>query len=226
MNDNKKEFLARYGSVKHIDDLLNDKSFYSPETVLENPMVTPEHHEKLFRRDGPIYYKTKVIKSPGFPSHMREEVMTHSNPHIRGAFASRSDITDEEFHHMKHDNDPNVIHALVDEYTKPMDSKLDNRISDIIHNGPDYARSVVAKNHELASHHVYDVLSSGDTTSIANVANHNINLNPDHLKTLSEHPDFRIRGRLAMNRELPDHIREKLRNDPDENARLFANGKW
>lgn len=219
---NKDNFLARYGSENHIDSLIGNKYFHDKEILLKNPSITAEQHEKLFNMDAPTRLKAAVAGSEGLPKNLRHTIMTHSHGHVRSTFARRNDITDEEFNHLRHDNDPNVIHALVDEYAKPNDSKLDNRVSDIIHNGPDYARSVVAKNHGLASHHVYDVLSSGDTTSIANVANHNVNLNPDHLKTLSDHPDFRVRGRLAMNRELPDHIREKLRNDPDENVRTFA----
>lgn len=229
--ENKKDFLARYGSAKHIDQLLNDNTFHDKEFVLNNPMVTAEHHGKLFDIDGPISNKEAVARSEYLPRNMRHGIMTHPHIQVRAAFARRPDITDAEFQHLKHDSHPAVIQHMADWRFRPFaQEKLTNeRISDIVKNGPDFARQVVAKQRDLPSEHVYDIIGHGDKTkgsgdiaAIAEVAQHNINLNPDHLKTLSEHPDFRVRGRLAMNREIPDHIRTKLLNDENDTVKQFA----
>lgn len=218
----KKEFLARYGSEKHIDDIIADKTFHEKELVLKNPMVNAGHHEKLFRMDGPIHQKSEVARSKNLPQNLRHEIMTHPNVNVRNNFANRADISDAEFQHMKHDSSSVVIRGLVDEYSRPPNADVDSRISDIIHNGPEIARNTIAGIHDLQSHHVYDILKSDHIPAITEVAQHNINLNPDHIKTLSEHPDFRVRGRLTMNREIPDYVLSKLSTDEHDTVSHLA----
>ena len=216
ITDKNRDFLTQYGSAKHIDKLLDDRDL-DPHAIIKNPNFNDRHHEKLFHNGRTTANKIAVIQSKRFPSSLRHDAMTHENPTIRGVFASREDITDEEFNHLKHDENKGVVHSLVDEYATP--EQFDSRISDIIKNGPDSARSVVAEIHNLPIHHVDDILKSNDDSAIGNIAHHHVNLTPNHLKTLSEHPDWIVRSKLAMNREVPDHIREKLLSDTDERVR-------
>ena len=86
ITDNNKNFLARFGSEKHIDKFINDEEPYVRTNVARNPNLQTHHIDRLLN-DEHHQVRASVVGNPNLKPHHIDKLSNDRDSYVRATLA-------------------------------------------------------------------------------------------------------------------------------------------
>lgn len=233
---NREIFLARYGSEKHIDSLIDQPEYLTQ--IAENPSLTDKHKIQISANKGSDYHidvakRTIAVKSEHLPDEARHNFMTDENSNVRHAFSSRDDLRDHEIEHLSHDPSEGVISNIVRDSKNPENSEETRKwrqipswkhdlVMKFINNGPFHAQKALASSHDIPPKYIDHIANLNNETLDANLAKHATRMTIGQYERFANHPSAAVRTHLATKFSTPMYILHKLKDDPHDIVSTIA----
>lgn len=164
----KNRFLAKYGSEKHVNDIMKDRQFISD--VLRNPLLSPVHINTIINGNFQTYHKRAAVTHPNASHENLMNAITHANDddweakYLGSGAIRRIDATDKHVDKVLDTGNNNLIyHTLVnDDFNKYQSRHLEklasHPVSDI---------RIVVASHYNTSNDVLKKLSDDSSESVS-----------------------------------------------------------
>lgn len=202
-----KEFLARYGSLAHVDELMKTPDGYAGHNyakaqIAKNPIISDEHLSNLANHRS-YEVRKHVINNPNAKSeHIDSALKAHTDPYssskLFNAVLNSPVVTSNHISHM--------IHLLDDRTSETARYHLVKRILD---------------HHAKRSRNIDELVSHPDDIVREATASHK-SLTSDHIDKLSNDHDWEVRSEVASNPNIQEHQLRKLITDDDDGVKDAA----
>lgn len=191
----KEQFLARYGSAKHVDELMSkNPNTYIRDAILENPFASDTHVKKIFDHD----------KQYRIPSHIIRSLLNREPP-----------PTGLHEHIIKHNYDGNIFKKTISTANK---DQLDHIARYTSYNGADTILDKIVE-HPLADNQTFHNLMMNQTPHVVRHFMDDPDIKPEHLETVyHNHTDHGLQFDAITHEKAPISI---LKDASENHPRKF-----
>jgi len=222
MRQEKKNFLARYGSAKHLDELIKDPTV-EPYDMLANPHFTNDHLQKAIDMDYPHLHQ--IANAPYVHKNATPEqkdfFANHSNERVTSRFLNYQFVEPRHIEPiLKKVEDSRrfsssgttAMNLASQRAATPDQFNRMVKINDI------HMNQRLSANPSLPEEHIPKFINSSIVMNRMNIATHP-KLKPEHMETLSNDERQFVRTNIAGRKDLPEHLIHKLANDESDSVR-------
>lgn len=217
MEQNKANFLARFGSAKHLEDALEN-----PHTdmynAMSNPLFDHTHIQKLI--DSGHAGVRDIIN--------HRDLFEKATPEQINHFAKTKN-TATNLSYKIHELESRHIDSMLDVFEKHYNTQLGKNLGGMQKATPEqfdrmvkmddiHMNQSLATNPNLPEKHIPRFMNSSIVLNRMNIAKHP-KLTPEQMETLSNDESQFVRSKLATRRDLPVHIIHKLAVDESPSVR-------
>jgi len=222
MDTAKQNFLARYGSAKHLDTILDNHNT-DMYNAMGNPFFDHTHIQKLIDsghggiRDAMIHPDFMAKSTPEQIDQLAKDKSTATT-------------LSNNIHTLKPHHIDSMLNVLEKHYNAQLAGNLGNmqtatpeQLTRMVHIDDPHMNQSLAKNRNLPEEHIPRFMNSSINLNRCYIAGHP-KLQPKHMETLSNDENQFVRSALAKRKDLPTHIIHKLAHDesPSVRSEIFS----
>lgn len=109
ITDKNKEFLASFGTEKHVDELMNDEDSDMMSDIAKNPNLQPHHIDRLI---ADPYVRNLITDHPNLQPHHIDKLVKDSSWLVRASISRHSNLQSHHIEKLSRDEDSAVRNAL------------------------------------------------------------------------------------------------------------------
>lgn len=210
------DFLTQYGSKEHLDKILGDPRT-STYAAMNNPYLDHSHIQKLIDMNHESLHE--ITYHPHlFDKATDDQITQLSKSKDKDV---RTDLS-SSYTHLKPHHIENLLNGMKDDdhfnsiFVKNLGmakNATPEQFDRMVNMNNLHMNQSLSANKNLPEKHIQKFVNSSITLNRINIANHP-KLKPEHVEQLAKDENEFVRSKIAGRRDLPDHIKEKLRNDP------------